>query len=201
MGSRRRILLLRRAFAILARDRGRLQATLARCQRPATLQRTATHGRWLTREARTAWTSSILVIQIPSYNEAATLPGKQATVPRDLLGLERIAWIVADDGSTDGRADVARQLGVAEAVRLSRNHGRARALFVGLEAALAQGADVIVNTDADNQYDAADIARLLECIARGEAQMVVGERPIAELAHFSTLKKLLQRLGSGGAEA
>lgn len=137
-----------------------------------------------------------LVIQIPCFNEAETLPGTLAALPRSLPGVERVEWIVVDDGSTDGTAEVAKRHGVDQVVRLPRNQGLARAFLAGVEAALSRGADVIVNTDADNQYDAADIPRLLEPIQSGEAQLVVGERPIAEAEHFSPFKKFLQRLGS-----
>ncbi len=137
-----------------------------------------------------------LVIQIPCFNEADTLKGTLAALPRRLPGVQRIEWVVVDDGSSDGTADVALQNGADEVVRLPRNQGLARAFLAGVEASLGRGADVIVNTDADNQYDAADIPRLLQPIVAGEAQIVVGERPIADIEHFSLAKKLLQRLGS-----
>jgi glycosyltransferase involved in cell wall biosynthesis len=138
----------------------------------------------------------LLVIQIPCYNEADTLPLALAELPREMSGFGSVEWIVVDDGSTDETVAVAEKLGVDQVVRLPRNQGLARAFMAGIEAALARGADVIVNTDADNQYCAADIPRLITPILEGRAQIVVGERPIAELGHFSPLKKLLQRLGS-----
>lgn len=137
-----------------------------------------------------------LIIQIPCYNEAEQLPATLAELPRDVPGFSCVEWLVIDDGSEDGTAEVARARGVDHVVRLPRNRGLAAGFMAGLEAALRAGADVIVNTDADNQYDAACIPDLTAPILRGEAQMVVGRRPIAEIAHFSPLKKLLQRLGS-----
>lgn len=138
-----------------------------------------------------------LIIQIPCYNEAETLPQTLAALPREVKGFRRVEWLVVDDGSTDGTSTVARDLGVDAVVRLPRNRGLARAFVAGLEAAVARGADVILNTDADNQYQAVDLPRLLEPILAGEAQIVVGERPISDMDHFSPLKKFLQRFGSG----
>lgn len=137
-----------------------------------------------------------LVIQVPAYNEADTLPVTLSELPRDVEGVDEVEWLVVDDGSDDGTAEVAREHGVDHVVRLTRNQGLARAFVRGLEASLKAGADVIVNTDADNQYDARDIPKLVRPVLRGEADIVVGERPIGEMEHFSRVKKRLQRLGS-----
>ena len=137
-----------------------------------------------------------LIIQIPCYNEETTLPQTVRDLPRELAGIDEIRFLVIDDGSTDGTADVARQLGVEHVVRMKRNRGLASAFLVGLESALAAGADVIVNTDADNQYRGEDIAGLIEPILDGRADIVVGDRGVAALERFSPVKRLLQRLGS-----
>jgi glycosyltransferase involved in cell wall biosynthesis len=137
-----------------------------------------------------------LIIQIPCYNEEATLPGTLADLPRELPGVDAVEWLVVDDGSQDRTAEVAREHGVDHVVKLPRNRGLSRAFMAGLRACVEAGADVIVNTDADNQYRAADIPLLLEPILAGEADLVVGARPIGEIRHFSPLKRLLQRMGS-----
>lgn len=137
-----------------------------------------------------------LVIQIPCYNEEETLPVTLAALPRELPGVDRVEWLVIDDGSTDRTSEVARAHGVDHVVRFAGNQGLARAFMAGLEAAVRAGADVIVNTDADNQYDARDIPKLIEPILAGRAEIVVGARPIDQIEHFSPLKKLLQKLGS-----
>ncbi len=137
-----------------------------------------------------------LIIQIPCLNEERTLPLVLAQLPRDVEGFEAVEWLVIDDGSTDDTALVAREGGVDHIVRLTNNKGLAAAFQAGLDAALKLGADVIVNTDADGQYRAADIPRLVAPILEGRADMVVGDRRVSEIAHFSTSKKLLQRLGS-----
>jgi glycosyltransferase involved in cell wall biosynthesis len=137
-----------------------------------------------------------LVIQIPAFNEAATLGIALGDLPRSLPGVDQVEWLVVDDGSTDATSEVARQRGVDHIVRLPTNRGLARAFTTGVEAALRAGADIIVNTDADNQYRAADIPALIAPILAGKADMVIGERPIDQMAHFSRTKKLLQRLGS-----
>jgi glycosyltransferase involved in cell wall biosynthesis len=136
-----------------------------------------------------------VIIQIPCYNEEATLSVALKALPRQLPGVDCVEWLVVDDGSTDGTSEVAKAHGVDHI--LKRPHeGLARTFLAGVEACLARGADIIVNTDADNQYEAADIPKLIAPILEGQADMVIGERPIAQISHFSPLKKLLQRLGS-----
>ena len=142
-----------------------------------------------------------LVIQIPCLNEEATLPLTLADLPRSLPGFDRIEVLVVDDGSTDRTGEVARAHGVHRVIRFPVRRGLARGFEAGLREALAMGADVIVNTDADNQYVGADIARLVEPIVSGRADMVVGTRPIDSIAHFSPMKKWLQRLGSAVVRA
>ena len=137
-----------------------------------------------------------VIVQIPCYNEETTLPATLADLPRSLPGVDRVEWMVVDDGSSDRTAEVARELGVDLVIRLPYNQGLARAFMTGLVAAVEQGADVIVNTDADNQYRGADIARLVAPVVAGAADIVVGARPISTIAHFSPLKRLLQRMGS-----
>jgi glycosyltransferase involved in cell wall biosynthesis len=137
-----------------------------------------------------------LIIQIPCYNEEDTLPLTLAELPRALPGVDAIEYLVIDDGSTDRTVEVARQLGVHYIVRQKRNRGLASAFQAGLEAALAAGADLIVNTDADNQYFGPDVAVLVRPILDGRADIAVGDRGVAELEHFSVLKRGLQRLGS-----
>ena len=137
-----------------------------------------------------------LIIQIPCLNEAATLGAALATLPRAVEGFETVEWLVVDDGSTDGTAELARKLGVDYVIRHPVNRGLATAFMTGIDAALQHGADVIVNTDADNQYEAADIPLLVRPILERRADMVIGARPIAQTEHFSWIKKKLQRLGS-----
>lgn len=137
-----------------------------------------------------------VVIQIPCLNEEETLPVTLADLPRTLPGVDEVEWLVVDDGSRDRTVEVAREHGVDHIVQLPRHQGLARAFVRGLDAAVAAGADVVVNTDADNQYCADDIEKLVAPILAGEAQIVVGERPIDDIRHFSPLKKFLQRLGS-----
>lgn len=137
-----------------------------------------------------------LIIQIPCYNEEETLAIALGDLPREVAGFDTVEWLIIDDGSTDKTADVARECGVDHIIRLRNNQGLARGFMAGLQAGLERGADVIVNTDADNQYDAGAIPALVAPILSGEADMVIGERPIGAIQHFSPLKKLLQRLGS-----
>ncbi len=137
-----------------------------------------------------------LIIQIPCLNEEQTLPQTLHDLPRVLPGVDEIELMVIDDGSTDRTVAVARELGVQHVVCLRRHVGLARAFRAGLDAALAAGADIIVNTDADNQYCGADVARLVEPIVAGQADIVVGDRGVATLAYFSPVKRLLQRFGS-----
>ncbi|HSL83999.1 MAG TPA: glycosyltransferase family 2 protein [Thermoanaerobaculia bacterium] len=137
-----------------------------------------------------------LVIQIPCYNEEETLVQTLADIPRSIPGISAVELLVIDDGSTDRTVEVAQSLGVDHIVRLPRNLGLARAFKAGLDASLRAGADVIVNTDGDNQYRGEDIPKLIAPILAGEAEMVVGARPIREIEHFSPAKKVLQRLGS-----
>jgi glycosyltransferase involved in cell wall biosynthesis len=137
-----------------------------------------------------------LIIQIPCYNESESLQHTLAALPRALAGVDQVEWLVIDDGSTDGTAEIARQCGVDHIISLPRNQGLAKAFMVGLHKAVEAGADIIVNTDADNQYYAADLPKLIGPILKGQADIVVGARPIRDIAQFSWLKKRLQQLGS-----
>ena len=137
-----------------------------------------------------------LIIQIPCLNEEETLPGTLADLPREVPGFDSVEWLVIDDGSTDRTVEVARANGVDHIVKLTNNKGLANGFQAGLDAALKLGADVIVNTDADNQYDASFIPDLVAPILAGNADMVVGDRQVMTIEHFSPLKKSLQRLGS-----
>ena len=137
-----------------------------------------------------------LVVQIPCYNEAATLPAVLADIPRRIDGIETVEVLVVDDGSTDDTAAVARRHGADHVVRHARNRGLARAFRTGIEHALLLGADVVVNTDADHQYAGSAIPDLVRPIVEGSADVVVGDRRTDRLAHFSATKKLLQRVGS-----
>ncbi len=137
-----------------------------------------------------------LVIQIPCYNEAENLEATLADLPRELPGVDVIEWLVIDDGSVDGTLERARELGVHHVVRFRRNRGLARAFMAGLDACLRVEADIVVNTDADNQYCGADIAKLVAPIVAGEADLVVGDRQVHTIPHFSFAKVKLQQLGS-----
>jgi glycosyltransferase involved in cell wall biosynthesis len=137
-----------------------------------------------------------LIIQIPCKDEEESLPVTLAALPRELEGFDAVEWLVIDDGSSDRTIEVARTGGVDHIVRLTNNKGLASAFQAGLDAALKLGADVIVNTDADNQYDARDIPTLVAPILQGNADMVVGDRQVETIEHFSPAKKALQRLGS-----
>ncbi|MGH8224147.1 MAG: glycosyltransferase family 2 protein [Woeseiaceae bacterium] len=137
-----------------------------------------------------------LIIQIPCYNEEESIRSTLSALPRHVDGFHAVETLVIDDGSRDATVDIAREAGVDHFVLLPHNHGLARAFMAGIEASLKAGADVIVNTDADNQYAASSIEDLVKPILDGTAQIVVGARPIGEIREFSFLKKLLQRLGS-----
>ena len=137
-----------------------------------------------------------LIIQIPCLNEAETLPETLKVLPRQVPGFTVVEWLVVDDGSQDKTTEVARALGVDHVVRHRRNKGLARAFITGLNECLRLGADVIVNTDGDNQYEADDIPKLVAPILEGKADIVIGARPINTHKHFSRTKKLLQKVGS-----
>jgi len=137
-----------------------------------------------------------LIIQIPCYNEAETLAIALGVLPRQVEGFDSVEWLIIDDGSQDDTARIAREHGVDHVVRHVGNQGLARAFMTGLDACLQLGADVIVNTDADNQYCADDIPALVRPIVEHSADIVIGARPIQDIEHFSLAKKLLQKLGS-----
>jgi glycosyltransferase involved in cell wall biosynthesis len=137
-----------------------------------------------------------LIIQIPCLNEEEVLPVTLRDLPRHVDGFDKVEWLVIDDGSEDRTVEVARRHGVDHIVRLTSNKGLAQGFQAGLDASLKLGADVIVNTDADNQYDAADIPKLVAPILHRRADMVIGDREVQSIEHFSGVKKLLQRLGS-----
>ena len=137
-----------------------------------------------------------LVIQIPCYNEEKTLHVAIADLPKHIAGIDEIETLIIDDGSRDGTVAEAKRLGVNHIVRFKRNKGLARGFMAGMDAALRVGANIIVNTDADNQYNAADIEKLVAPILDGSADEVIGARPIDDTEHFSPIKKKLQHLGS-----
>lgn len=137
-----------------------------------------------------------LIIQIPCYNEEATLGVTLAVLPRHLPGVDQVEWLIINDGSIDRTVEVARAAGVDHIVSFDQNQGLSKAFMAGIEACLQAGADIIVNTDADNQYCAEDIPRLIAPILGGEAEIVIGTRPIPKIEHFSPTKKLLQKIGS-----
>lgn len=137
-----------------------------------------------------------LIIQIPCYNETESLPETVAQLPRQIEGVDEVEFLVIDDGSSDATAETARVCGVDHVLRLPHHSGLATAFAAGLEACLRLGADLIVNTDADNQYNAADIPLLVRPLLQGEAEMVIGDRGVATLQTFSPLKRRLQVIGS-----
>ncbi len=137
-----------------------------------------------------------LIVQIPCHNEENTLPETIRALPDKVEGFEEVEYLIIDDGSTDRTVEVAQELGVDHIVRHTHNRGLAAAFMTGLESALEKGADVVVNTDGDNQYKAKCIADLVAPIVEGKAQIVVGARPISTIEHFSPVKRTLQRLGS-----
>ncbi|MFZ5835277.1 MAG: glycosyltransferase family 2 protein [Pseudomonadota bacterium] len=137
-----------------------------------------------------------LIVQIPCYNEELTLPQTVRDIPRSIPGIDKVEILIIDDGSTDRTIAVARELGVEHIVCNKQNKGLARTFRAGLDACLQRGADIIVNTDGDNQYAGADIPKLVAPILAGRADIVVGDRQTDTVAHFSPLKKLLQKVGS-----
>ncbi len=137
-----------------------------------------------------------LIIQIPCYNEAETLAIALKELPRELEGFDKVEWLIINDGSTDDTVKVAKECGVDHIVNFKHNQGLAKGFMAGLKESLKQGADVIVNTDADNQYEAKDIPKLVAPILEGRAEYVIGARPISQTDHFSATKKFLQKLGS-----
>ncbi len=137
-----------------------------------------------------------LIIQIPCLNEEETLPTTLADLPRKVAGFKTVEWMIIDDGSTDRTVAVAKECGVDHIISLPHNHGLAKAFMTGIESALMLGADVIINTDADNQYDASCIPDLVRPILDRQALIVIGARPIDTIEHFSPIKKFLQKFGS-----
>lgn len=137
-----------------------------------------------------------LIIQIPCYNEERTLGITLSALPRQLPGIDQVEWLIINDGSRDRTLEVAKEFGVDHIVNFPTNQGLAKGFMAGLEACLRAGADIIVNTDADNQYCADDIPKLIQPILLGQAEMVIGTRPIWNTPHFSVVKKLLQNFGS-----
>jgi glycosyltransferase involved in cell wall biosynthesis len=137
-----------------------------------------------------------LIIQIPCYNEAETLPETVTALPKQIPGIDQIEVLVIDDGSTDQTYETAKSIGIDHIIRHTRNKGLAATFSTGLEACLRRGADIIVNTDADNQYQADDIIKMVEPILQGNADLVVGDRDVATVAYFSPIKRQLQRIGS-----
>lgn len=137
-----------------------------------------------------------LIIQIPCLNEAETLEVALNDLPKHIDGIDEIEYLIINDGSTDNTVEVAKNWGVQYVVNFKQNKGLARGFMAGLDACLRNGADIIVNTDADNQYCGADIEKLVRPILDGKADIVIGERPIDDTAHFSPLKKKLQHIGS-----
>lgn len=142
-----------------------------------------------------------LIIQVPCFNEEQTLGQVLADLPKTIPGVEAVETLVINDGSADATSQLARSMGVHHIVELPHNRGLAAAWLAGIDACLREGADIIVNTDGDNQYAGDDIAKLVAPIVNGEAEMVIGARPIEEIRHFSWLKKRLQRLGSWAVTA
>lgn len=137
-----------------------------------------------------------LIVQIPCYNEEETLPITLADIPRDIPGIDKVEILIIDDGSNDRTIEVARDLGVDHIVSFPQNKGLARAFAAGLDASLRLGADIIVNTDGDNQYSGADIPKLVQPILQGQSEIVIGDRQVETIEHFSKTKIALQKLGS-----
>lgn len=137
-----------------------------------------------------------LIVQIPCYNEAETLPQTVRDIPRQIEGIDQVEVLIVDDGSTDETISIAKEMGVEHIVQNIKNMGLATTFFIGLNASLKLGADIIVNTDGDNQYQGQDIPKLIGPIVKGEADMVIGDRNTDKLSHFSGSKRKLQKLGS-----
>ena len=137
-----------------------------------------------------------LIIQIPCFNEEETLPQTFADLPREIPGVDTIEYLIIDDGSTDHTVEVAKEIGINHIVSFTRNKGLAKGFMAGIDACLKLGADIIVNTDADNQYSGADIEKLIQPILDKKADIVIGERPIDTTEHFSPAKKFFQHVGS-----
>ena len=138
-----------------------------------------------------------LIVQIPCLNEEKTIAATIADIPRKITGVDEVEVLVIDDGSTDRTVDAARKAGADQVISFTNRKGLARAFMAGIDAALQAGADIIVNTDADNQYRGADIPALIAPILRQEADVVVGNREVEKISHFSPVKKTLQKLGAG----
>jgi glycosyltransferase involved in cell wall biosynthesis len=137
-----------------------------------------------------------LIVQIPAYNEETSIAQTLREIPKKLDGITSIETLVIDDGSSDKTVEAARKAGATHVLQLKTHRGLSAAFIAGIDAALRLGADVIVNTDADNQYNGADIARLVSPIVRGTAEVVIGDREVAKSPHMSPLKRILQRMGS-----
>lgn len=137
-----------------------------------------------------------LIIQIPCYNEEHTLPQTVRDIPRRIDGIDQVEILVIDDGSTDRTVEVAKDIGVDHIVRNICNKGLARSFLAGLDACLRLGADIVVNTDGDNQYKGEDIPKLIDPILKGKADIVIGDRQTDKIPHFSATKKRLQKMGS-----
>lgn len=137
-----------------------------------------------------------LIIQISCYNEEETLPETLKALPKKLKGIDKIEVLIINDGSTDRTLAAAKEHNVDHIISFKKNQGLARSFMVGLNECLKHGADIIVNTDADNQYHADDIPKLIKPILKGEADMVIGTRPISRIKHFSPIKKVMQKIGS-----
>ncbi|MBW2505650.1 MAG: glycosyltransferase family 2 protein, partial [Deltaproteobacteria bacterium] len=137
-----------------------------------------------------------LIVQIPCYNEEKTLPQTVTDIPRHIPGIDTVEILIIDDGSSDRTVEVAKELGIDHIVRNTINQGLARSFRLGLDESLRQGADIIVNTDGDNQYAGKDIPKLIQPILDHQAEIVIGDRQTAQIPHFSPIKKILQWLGS-----